>query len=219
MKLKIKLVLSCSLMMVVSMLAVLITQPIQASDGIELSPPFNGIPRVTAYFDHDTPDYTTDGFVHIYNGERKPATGYPTYTGEPYPYDGHDGWDFSMKEWTDVLAAAPGKVVVSEDNWKDGGYGHVIIIKHSNDYYTMYAHLRQRLVFEDDPVTVGQHIGESGDSGSPGSYHLHFGVRHGGYLNTNYSVDPFGWRGSGKDPLWDHNNKESSCLSLPLTAL
>jgi len=117
-----------------------------------------------------------------------------------------------MGEWTNILAAAPGEVVVSEDDWGTGGYGNVIIIAHDNNYYTMYAHLRQRLVQVGNSVTAGQHIGESGDTGSPGSYHLHFGVRHGGYLNTTYATDPFGWRGDSRDPLFDYNGKESSCL-------
>ncbi|MDY7079793.1 MAG: peptidoglycan DD-metalloendopeptidase family protein, partial [Chloroflexota bacterium] len=150
----------------------------------------------------------------MYNGERKPANSQydtPPHTGDPYPYDGHDGWDWSMGEWTDVLAAASGEVVVSEDDWGTGGYGHVIIIAHDNDWYTMYAHLRQRLVQVGDPVTAGQHIAESGSSGTSAA-HLHFGVRHGGWANTTYAVDPFGWRGDGRDPLFGFNGKESSCL-------
>jgi len=118
-----------------------------------------------------------------------------------------------MNSGTDVLAAAAGRVVYS-DIW--GCYGHTIVIDHQNGYYTMYSHLNQRLVGVGDSVTSGQHIGESGNSVGPGcdpvGGHLHFGVRHGGYLNTTYAVDPFGWRGAGRDPLFDYNGKESICL-------
>ena len=84
-----------------------------------------------AYFDHDEPSYGigADGYIQIYNGERVPSS-YTSKTGEPYPYDGHDGWDWSMIAGTDVLAAAAGEVVVSQDNM--GCYGHTIIIDHGN---------------------------------------------------------------------------------------
>lgn len=184
--------------------------------GIKLRPPFGGTYRTVAYFDHDEPSYGVgaDGYIQIYNGERVPSS-YANKTGEPYPYDGHDGWDWSMSTGTDVLAAAAGEVAVSQDNY--GCYGHTIILDHGNGYYTMYTHLNQRLVGgTGTPVTAGQHIGESGSSVGPGcdpvGAHLHFGVRHGGYGNTTYSVDPFGWRGEGRDPLFDYNGKESTCL-------
>lgn len=60
-------------------------------------------------------------------------------------------------------------------------------------------------------MAAGQHIAESGRSGTDAA-HLHFTVSHGGYNNTIYSVDPFGWRGTQRDPLYNFNGKESSCL-------
>jgi murein DD-endopeptidase MepM/ murein hydrolase activator NlpD len=190
---------------------------VRAGGGVVLRPPFNGTYRVTAHFDHDRPNYAagTDNYIWIYNGERV-ASSYANKTGEPYPYDGHDGWDWSMGTGTDVLAAASGTVVWSMDNW--GCYGHTIIIDHGNSYYTQYSHLSQRFVGVGNPVVVGQHIAESGNTAHvdplrcPVGAHLHFGVRHGGYLYTTYATDPFGWRGSGRDPLYDFNQKESSCL-------
>jgi len=178
-----------------------------------LRPPFDGVYRVTAYFDHDEPSYDTgdDSYIWIYSGERVPSS-YPNKTGEPYPYDGHDGWDWSMIAETDVLAAAAGTVVVAEwGNWGNG-YGRTIVISHGNNYYTQYSHLYQILVAMGAPVTAGQHIAESGDTPSGTPPHLHFGVRHGGYGTTAYATDPFGWRSSGRDPLYNFNQKESTCL-------
>ena len=65
--------------------------------GIRLRPPFDGTYRTTAYFDHDEPSYWVgdDDYIWVYNGERVPSS-YPSRTGEPYPYDGHDGWDWSI---------------------------------------------------------------------------------------------------------------------------
>ena len=56
-------------------------------------------------------------------------------------------------------------------------YGNYIVIQHSNNYYTMYAHLTQDLkVNVGDTVNRGQIIGSMGSSGSSTGTHLHFGV-------------------------------------------
>jgi murein DD-endopeptidase MepM/ murein hydrolase activator NlpD len=189
---------------------VLSAQPVCAGGGIVLYPPFDGTYRVTAYFDHDSPNYGTgaDNYIWIYNGEQV-ASSYPNKTGEPYPYDGHDGWDWSMYK-EDVLAGADG--VVEFVGWY---YGLTIAVDHGNNYHTYYSHLNavQPGISQGTSVEAGQLIGESGDTGAEGSYHLHFGVRHGADWNsTTYATDPFGWRGDGRDPLFDFNGKESSCL-------
>jgi hypothetical protein len=180
------------------------TQSIKATSGIWLRPPFDGTYRVTSYFDHQNPNYVGDNFIWIYNGERVPSS-LANHTGEPYPYDGHDGWDFSMDIGTDVLAAAAGEVV-----FRGTLYGNTLIIAHGNNYYTQYSHLDSYLVAVGNHVIPGQHIAESGSSGTTAA-HLHFTVSHGGHSNTAYAIDPFGWRGSGRDPLFNYNNKESSC--------
>jgi len=198
----------------VLLLTLILSGRASASGGVKLRPPFyraDGTYRVTAYFDHDEPSYGTgaDGYIQIYTGERV-ASSYINKTGEPYPYDGHDGWDWSMITGTNVLAAAAGTVVVSQNDYP-GGYGHTIIIAHNNGYYTMYSHLHQRLVGVGATVVAGQHIAESGRSGGVDP-HLHFGVRHGGWANTTYAVDPFGWHGEGRDPLFNYNGEVSTCL-------
>ncbi len=57
---------------IVLLLSVLLAQPVNAGGGVVLRVPFNGTYRVTAYFDHDKPNYGTgaDGYIWIYNGER-----------------------------------------------------------------------------------------------------------------------------------------------------
>jgi murein DD-endopeptidase MepM/ murein hydrolase activator NlpD len=177
--------------------------------------PLNGTYRVTAYFDHQNPNYVGDDYIWIYNGERV-SSSYANKTGEPYPYDGHDGWDWALVSGTDVLAAAAGTVEVSTDSWAVVPcYGRTIVINHGNGYYTQYSHLNERLVQQGTSVAAGQLIARSGNSAAPQcpvSAHLHFGVRQDGYLYTTYATDPFGWRGSQRDPLFNYNNKESSCL-------
>lgn len=48
-------------------------QPAHAGGGIVLRPPFDGTYRVTAYFDHESPNYGDNNYIWIYNGERRPA--------------------------------------------------------------------------------------------------------------------------------------------------
>ena len=208
--------LTITLAAIMVLLSVPPDRPAHADGGIVLRPPFDGVRRATAYFDHDEPSYGggVDGYIWIYNGECVTSS-YANKTGEPYPYDGHDAWDWSMPTGTNVLAAAAGTVVLSTNNWVDQPcYGHTIIIDHGNGYYTMYAHLSTRWVGVGASVTAGQTIAYSGDTSGCGwvPAHLHFGVRHGGYSTTAYAVDPFGWRGSGRDPLFDYNGQESICL-------
>ncbi len=185
-----------------------------ASGGVQLRLPFQGVYRMTAYFDHESPDYGDNNYIWIYNGEQVAATTLGEgATGEPYPYDGHNGIDWGMVQGTDVLAVASGKVVFSD--WR---YGETVIVDHGNGYFTFYGHLSQRLVNVGENVSAGQHIGESGDTGSPLSYHLHFSVFHMTEQYTNWdalkihAVDPFGWRGVGRDPLYSYNQEESTCL-------
>jgi murein DD-endopeptidase MepM/ murein hydrolase activator NlpD len=204
-------------------LAVLLFQSAKARGGVILRPPFEGNYRVVSYFDHQTPNYTGDNYIWIYNGERV-SSSLAAHTGEPYPYDGHDGWDWSMNTGTDILAAAAGTVVVStgNNNWPvEPCYGRTIVIDHGNSYYTQYSHLDQILVQEGNQVTAGQHIAESGNTAAatcPVGGHLHFSVRHGGYDQDiyRYATDPFGWRSQQPDPLINHpaqgEGHTASCL-------
>lgn len=83
-----------------------------------------------------------------------------------------------------VQAAAEGRVIFSGQGPR--GYGNLVIIKHSNEMLSVYAHNRSLSVKEGDQVSRGQKIGELGDVG-PGRTALHFEVRQSGK-----PVDPAG---------------------------
>jgi len=89
----------------------------------------------------------------------------------------HDGIDIGAKTGTDVVAAAAGKVVYSDS--KLSGYGNLIIIRHSKDMFTAYAHNVRNLVHRGDRVVEGQHIADVGATGRATGPHLHFEVRRG----------------------------------------
>ena len=89
----------------------------------------------------------------------------------------HDGIDIKAEEGAAIKAAAPGTVVYSSSDMR--GYGNIIIIKHKDDFYTVYAHNKENLVKPGDNVEKGATIGSVGDSGNAKGCHLHFEVREG----------------------------------------
>ena len=99
----------------------------------------------------------------------------------------HEGIDFAAEVGTKVLAAGPGVVVRSD--W-DAGYGHVIEIKHAENFVTRYAHLSKRRVLENTPVDSGMVIGDVGSTGRSTGPHLHFEIFHHGKVLNPLQVLP-----------------------------
>jgi len=89
----------------------------------------------------------------------------------------HDGIDISARIGTPIHAAASGEVVYSDHRLS--GYGRLIIIRHSRDLFTAYAHNQRNLVRKGDRVQAGTVIARSGRSGNTNGPHLHFEVRRG----------------------------------------
>ena len=99
----------------------------------------------------------------------------------------HEGIDFAAEVGTNVLAAGPGVVVRSD--W-DAGYGHVIEIKHAENFVTRYAHLSKRLVVENTRVDSAMVIGHVGSTGRSTGPHLHFEIFHHGRVLNPLQVLP-----------------------------
>lgn len=87
------------------------------------------------------------------------------------------GIDISIKHASSVYASNNGTVVYSGDGLR--GYGQLIIIKHSNNLLSAYAHNSKRLVKEGQTVRQGQEIALSG-KGTDGINLLHFEIRKNG---------------------------------------
>jgi lipoprotein NlpD len=87
------------------------------------------------------------------------------------------GIDIAGQEGDPVLAAADGQVVYRGNALR--GYGNLVIIKHSDDFISAYAHNRQILVEQGQNVKRGQRIAEIGrtDADRP---KLHFEIRRQG---------------------------------------
>jgi murein DD-endopeptidase MepM/ murein hydrolase activator NlpD len=86
----------------------------------------------------------------------------------------HGGIDLAAKQGSDVFASQDGIVDLAE---KSGGYGKLIILKHTMGYETRYGHLESFFVKNGDHVKKGQKIGEVGMTGRTTGPHLHFEVR------------------------------------------
>ena len=99
----------------------------------------------------------------------------------------HEGIDFSAEVGTKVLAAGPGVVVRSD--W-DPGYGHVIEIKHAENFVTRYAHLSKRRVVENTRVDTAMVIGDVGSTGRSTGPHLHYEIFHQGKVLNPMQVLP-----------------------------
>lgn len=84
-----------------------------------------------------------------------------------------------------VKAAAGGTVVYSGSGLR--GYGELIIVKHSEDFLSAYAHNERLLVAEGVSVKPGQQIAEMGDSDAK-RVMLHFEIRRDGK-----AVDPLAY--------------------------
>lgn len=84
------------------------------------------------------------------------------------------GIDISGKLGDPVLAAGPGKVLYAGQDLR--GYGKLVVVKHNNQYLSVYAHNSEILVKEGQSVTKGQKIAELGKSDAP-EPKLHFEIR------------------------------------------
>jgi len=87
------------------------------------------------------------------------------------------GLDIAGKPGDPVLAAASGRVMYTGTGIR--GYGKLIVIKHDNNFNSVYAHNREILVKEGQNVTRGQRIAELGDTDAD-SPKLHFEIRKSG---------------------------------------
>lgn len=109
--------------------------------------------------------------------------------------DPHHGVEFLNRFGTLVHAAGDGEVVFAGPDetavyspWAVF-YGNMIIIRHENDLYTLYAHLSQIDVREGQWVFAGEKIGEVGQTGGATGSHLHFEVRRGEDITDYFSTE------------------------------
>ena len=76
-----------------------------------------------------------------------------------------------------IYSAAAGRVVYSGNGLPR--YGKLIIVKHSDEFLSAYAHNERLLVKEGDNIQAGQHIADMGRTNA-NKIMLHFEIRQDG---------------------------------------
>ena len=89
----------------------------------------------------------------------------------------NDGINIASTEGEPVWAAADGEVVYVGNELQ--GYGNIVLIKHSGNKTTTYAHLSRYTVDKYDRIKQGDIIGYVGNTGNVKEPQLHFAVRDG----------------------------------------
>ncbi len=90
-------------------------------------------------------------------------------------YRQHYGTDIDLIKGDSVHIAFDGKVRYTK---YAGGFGKVVVIRHTNGLETVYAHLSKILVDSNQIVKAGEILGLGGNTGRSTGSHLHFEVRY-----------------------------------------
>jgi murein DD-endopeptidase MepM/ murein hydrolase activator NlpD len=86
----------------------------------------------------------------------------------------HGGLDLGAPRDANVLATAPGQVILAE---RSGPYGNMVEIDHGMGLVTRYAHLKSIGVEVGEEVGFRQVVGVIGSTGRSTSRHLHYEIK------------------------------------------
>ncbi len=117
----------------------------------------------------------------------------------------HNGVDYAAPTGTPVVAASDG--IVSHVGWKgghptvngrSGGYGKTVMIRHPNNYQTLYGHLSRYAsgIKTGQRVSQNQVIGYVGQTGLATGPHLHYTVYYHGT-----AIDPLQMKNVAGPPV------------------
>lgn len=103
-------------------------------------------------------------------------------------YRYHFGTDLKLNTGDTVVSSFDGKVRIID--YEPMGYGHYIVIRHTNGLETVYAHLSKVKVELNQEVKAGELIGLGGNTGRSTGPHLHFEIRYlGNAINPAHIVN------------------------------
>jgi len=94
----------------------------------------------------------------------------------------HDGIDIGAPEGAPIHAIDKGEVIYSNEL---RGYGNIVIVRHSGNLISVYAHNQINLVREGQSVERGEILARVGRTGRVTGPHLHFEIR-----KNNAAQDP-----------------------------
>lgn len=85
----------------------------------------------------------------------------------------HKGIDIAAEKDSEIYSMLDGTVTIAEE---DSSYGNYIVITHSDNVKTLYAHCSELCVKQGDTVTAGQKIALVGSTGDADGVHLHLEI-------------------------------------------
>lgn len=85
----------------------------------------------------------------------------------------HKGHDWAVPSGTSVMASEKGVVELA---YYSESYGYNVLIQHSGQLETRYAHMSKLYVKQGEKVKKGQVLGLSGSTGDSTGPHLHFEI-------------------------------------------
>ena len=121
--------------------------------------------------------WPTEGKVVSFFGRQK----HPTFD----TYVNKKGIKIRTKRSSPIQTVSQGNVVYAD--WLKG-YGLVVIVDHTNGFFSLYAHASKLLVKEGQTVEMGDVIGETGETGLTDNNILYFELRKG-----TKPIDPLRW--------------------------
>jgi murein DD-endopeptidase MepM/ murein hydrolase activator NlpD len=124
---------------------------------------------------------------------------YPFGSTDEGAREAHHGVEFINATGTPVYAAADGTILFAGPDdeavfspWKKF-YGNLIVIRHADGLYSLYAHLSKIDVQAGQKIKAGGRIGEVGKTGGAIGSHLHFEVRKGDLEDYFSALNPELW--------------------------
>ena len=109
-------------------------------------------------------------------GPTRKYTGVSAVTGEPCESTSvHRGYDMATPVGTDVVAPAPGTVILADpDLYYEGG---TVFLDHGHGLVSVFMHLSEVTVAAGDVVSQGDLLAKSGNTGRTTGPHLHWAVK------------------------------------------
>ncbi len=104
----------------------------------------------------------------------------------------HAGIDFTAPKGTPIQATGNGKIITAK---RSPSYGRYVVVRHNDEYETLYAHMDKILVKKGQIVKRGEQIGTVGNTGRSTAPHLHYEVHQKGR-----PVNPIGYCIDGLSP-------------------
>lgn len=141
---------------------------------VELITPAESVPAVSKSLE-PAPLLSAEGFLWPVNGRINSGFG-------PRGSSFHDGIDIGAPEGTPIHAVDKGEVIYSDQL---RGYGNIVIVRHSGNVVSVYAHNQVNLVHEGQSIDRGAMVGRVGSTGRVTGPHLHFEIR-----KNNAAQDP-----------------------------